>query len=307
MHDDKIIKLLSIFTDKSNIQKAIIGIYGLSLNSIQVNFIKQYKPHGIVLFSRNIDHNSNSQLLNLTKQIINCSQDHTPIIFIDQEGGRVQRINPPLSSRDYPPPLSLSSTYFYNKQKCRDTIYENYYSLTKDMLKYGIKGILGPVADLHYMTNTSVISDRSFSDDPNVVIDLVTSALLGIKDAGGLSCLKHAPGHGRAKVDSHFTLPVIYDDYLSLKNTDFRVFKELVSNASVLIDYVMTAHVVFDCIDPHNPITTSVKGLKFLKSLVANKKIISDDLCMKAIQGTMTSKIDCAIEAGCDFITVCHY
>ena len=286
--------------------RIIIGIYGHVLDQQTKDFLIERRPHGVILFGRNIDHSSSTQAKNLVNNIKKCSNE--TIVFIDQEGGRIQRMKPPLVEKMYPPANVFEHIYGKDKEAGLQAVYDNYKQLTTNLvIGYGITGIFAPVCDLYHPSLTDVIGDRAFSSDPKIVTDLAIAAIRGIKDGGGLSCIKHVPGHGRAQVDSHLDLPRVSTGLNTLMNTDFFVFAEIMRVIPKLVDYAMTAHIVYDCIDPKLPITTSPQGVKFLREqLKIMCPIMGDDLNMKALQGSLNTVYARTKQAGCDISLICH-
>ncbi|MDF2966015.1 MAG: sodB [Rickettsiaceae bacterium] len=183
-------------------------------------------------------------------------------------------------------------------------LYDNYFNITKDLLNIGINVNCVPVADLYYPDADIIIGDRSFGTDPAIVIEFCHVVMQAVKDAGGKYIIKHIPGHGRAKVDSHLELPTIDTELEELRATDYKVFKSLSERGA---DMAMTAHIVFTCLDPSVPITLSRKGINFIRQeLGFNGILISDDINMKALNGDLAEIALNAIKAGCDLVLHCN-
>lgn len=281
----------------------IVGIKGTVLTNDEIAHLLNIKPHGFILFKRNIE--SKKQIIKLTNSLQNLFPDRDlkiPIL-IDQEGGRVQRIKQPIAEKNYP-----SAGYFREYaekeglKKALDLAYLNYFELASELKSLGINVNTVPCADLLYIEADSIIGDRSFGNDIANVIEFCKIVIKAHKDVGVETVIKHIPGHGRAKVDSHFDLPYIDNSIEELLNTDFKVFQELAPYCK----YAMTAHIVFKDIDPFYPITLSPKGINFIRDVIGFKgEIITDAIEMKALKGSVAENSKLALEAGCNFVLHC--
>jgi beta-N-acetylhexosaminidase len=277
----------------------IFGIKGVSFTSEELAFFKSNPPLGFIIFTRNIE--SLEQLKNLTNIMREISGDDT-MILIDQEGGRVCRLKPPLF-RECPSAEYFANLYDEIGEGAFSTLYDNYFAITKDLLDLGINVNCAPVADLHYDYADKIIGDRSFGRDPFMVIKFCETILTAISDAGGIGIIKHIPGHGRARFDSHLTLPYISESLSDLEESDFLVFKSLSKSASI----AMTAHIVYEAIDQDNPMTFSKVGINYIRENIGfHGKIITDCLTMKALAGNnYQEKAQNALAAGCDILLHC--
>lgn len=279
--------------------KGIFGISSIVLTSEEKEFISHYKPHGIIFFKRNCE--SKEQIKALSDSI--KSIDSKIKIFIDQEGGRVARIKPPLAEKEYP-----NMEYFgeiYKNSSSEDAalaVEQNFFELMSELKTFGIDVTCAPVCDLRHKGAHDITGDRSFGEDVQMVIDLAKAALNGIHRAGGEGVLKHIPGHGRSKKDSHYDLPIVDASLEELKSTDFAVFKALANECK----YAMTAHIIYNCLDDKNPITTSSEGIKYIREQIGFKGILmTDDIDMKALTGTSKDKTLSSLKAGCDIVLQC--
>ncbi|MDC0864480.1 glycoside hydrolase family 3 N-terminal domain-containing protein [Rickettsiaceae bacterium] len=297
-------------------QIIIFGIGGYSLTSDEINLFKNniQKIAGFILFSRNVK--SRKQIIELTKSLKSLSPNIK--IFVDQEGGRVARIKPPIIKTLHPSAEKLSLEYQVDKTSTKQRIYDNYFSLMSDLKALGIDSPCAPMCDIRYDGASNVIGDRSFGDNANQVIDLCNSAINGVLSAEGIPFIKHIPGHGRALLDSHLDLPVVDASLEDLKESDFKVFKEL-SNKQV---WGMTAHIVYNAIDPTLSATISRKVISYIRNEIGFDGIlVSDDICMHALHGQIAHdnlkeskqefiKSLCrvttnALSAGCDIVLHC--
>ncbi|MBH87602.1 MAG: beta-N-acetylhexosaminidase [Pelagibacterales bacterium] len=280
-----------------NIKSVIIGISGLILTKDEKNLLKTYLPIGIILFSRNIK--NNNQVLRLTNEIrevlgFDC------LILIDQEGGRVQRLKEP-NCPNYP-----AANFFGElaKKSVKDAVratYLNYYLLGKDLINIGINVNCAPCLDVKNLNTHEVIGDRAFSSDPKIVSLLGEAACNGLIKSGVLPIIKHIPGHGKAVSDSHLSLPIINDKVKSLEKSDFLPFKNLSD-----MPMAMTAHILYEDIDNRLPVTQSRLANTFIRKNIKYKGIlISDDIEMLALSGSLQDKIKSIYKANYDLILHC--
>jgi len=167
----------------------------------------------------------------------------------------------------------------------------------------GIDATCAPVCDLRHPGAHDIVGNRSFGTDLQIVIDLCIAALDGIHRAGGEGVLKHIPGHGRSMHDSHLDLPTIDTNLEELERTDFTIFKALADKCP----YAMTAHIVYTCFDKKNTVTTSKTAIDYIrKHLGFRGMLMSDDLDMKALSGTLSERTKRSLQAGCDIALQCN-
>jgi beta-glucosidase-like glycosyl hydrolase len=291
---------------KQKLNKIIFGLSGKTLTQEEKEFFLKSQPLGVILFSRNIE--SSEQLQNLT----NSLKDLLPEvkIFIDQEGGRVARIKPPIAKKLYPKAEYFSDLYQKDEKNAQKEVKENYSELMSELGSFKIDSPCAPVCDLLYKDAHSVIGDRSFGENVQQVVDLCRKAIEAINEQKGIAFVKHIPGHGRSKVDSHHGLPVVDTDLETLEQTDFKVFKEL-ANEPV---WAMTAHIIYTALDDKKPATLSSKVIKYIRENIGFKgPLVTDDICMKALHtdknfdwNTSLAKVAKeSIEAGCDIVLHC--
>ena len=276
----------------------ITGLHSTKLSKNEIKFLRKYKPWGVILFSRNIK--SINQAKKLTDQIKVLFNDNNYPILIDQEGGRVNRL------KNFFNTDSLTGEYFgklYLKDKKKfNRHYKIFLQETSYLLKLiGVNINTLPVLDLRSRFASNVIGDRSFSNNKKVVskigdicIDYFHKNKIG-------TVIKHIPGHGLAKVDSHKETPIIkkYQSYL-IKN-DFSVFKNKKSF------FAMTAHIIYQNIDKLNTVTHSKKIIKLIRNNIKFKNILmSDDISMKSLKPSIKSSTVRAFNAGCDLVLHCN-
>jgi len=270
---------------------------GTSLSKDEIELLKDIKPFGFILFSRNIV--SIHQLKKLIKDIRNIVKWECPIL-IDQEGGRVQRLVKP-NALSYPPSRLFGNIAKYNLIDAEKAVFLNYKLIGSDLINIGINVNCAPCIDVTSKLTHSVIGDRAFSSDAKIVARLGQQACKGLLNLGVIPIIKHIPGHGRATSDSHKVLPIIKDKIYSLNNKDFYPFKYLCN-----MPIAMTAHIIYKHIDNKYPISTSKKAYNFIRNQIKFKGIIvSDDIGMKALSGSIEEKIGNINSAGYDIVLHC--
>jgi beta-N-acetylhexosaminidase len=277
---------------------AIVSISGLTLTKREKIIIKKEKPWGIILFKRNIL--SQTQLIILTKSIKELMKDKKYPILIDEEGGKVSRFSNFLDNSLY------NQNYFGDIYQLNKNIGIKLYKLYIDSLaealtKVGININTAPVLDLKKKNSHSVIGNRSYSENPFVVNELGKLCVKLFKKKKIATVIKHIPGHGGSNSDSHFALPKINDTFKSLKQNDFKCFK----NTSSF--FAMTAHILYTKIDKKNNATHSNIILKkIIRNEIGFKGIlISDDISMKALKYDIIKNAHLALKAGCNLVLYC--
>jgi beta-N-acetylhexosaminidase len=276
----------------------ITGIKSTTLTSREKFFLKKFKPWGVILFSRNIKSiNQTRKLTNSIKKIFN---DKNYPIITDQEGGRVNRFGKIFKSSD------LTSEYFgklYLKNKKKfNFYYKKFINQTSKILKStGININTVPVLDLRVKGANSVIGDRSFSSNPKVVSKIGDICIETFHKKKICTIIKHIPGHGLAKVDSHKSTPTVNNKYNQLIKNDFFTFK----NKKSLM--AMTAHIIYKDLDTVNTATHSKKVIKKIRKDIKFKHIlISDDISMKSLKYSTKINTLKAFSAGCDLVLHCN-
>ena len=276
----------------------IIGIKSLQLSKNEIYFLKKYKPWGVILFLRNIK--SIKQTKNLTDNIRKIFRDKNYPILIDQEGGRVNRLSNIISFDN------LTSEYFGNlfeKEKMKlDIIYKLFIDKTSSLLKLiGANINTVPVLDLRIKGSSSIIGDRSFSKKVNTVSKMGDLCIKLFHENSIGTIIKHIPGHGLAKVDSHNFTPVVNKSLKYLKKYDFSVFKKKNSF------FAMTGHVIYKNIDKLNTATHSKKVINHIRKIIGFRNIIiSDDLSMKSLKESMKENTVKSFKAGCNIALHCN-
>ena len=282
----------------NNRRSFIIGIKSIKLSSKEKSFLKKYRPWGIILFTRNIK--DINQTLKLTSSIRKIFKDKNYPILIDQEGGRVNRLKNIISFEN------LTSEFFGNRFINDYKEFKLFYKLFIDKTSYLLKSIgvninTVPVLDLKVEGASKIIGDRSFSKDPKIVSTIGDYCIKYFHENGVGTVIKHIPGHGLSKVDSHEFTPVVKKKRSYLEKKDFAPFK----NKKTF--FAMTAHIIFDKIDRANTVTHSKKLIKLIRNNIKFRNIlISDDISMKSLKGTLEDNTIKAFKAGCDIVLHCN-
>jgi beta-N-acetylhexosaminidase len=278
----------------------ITGVSGTRLSESERSFLREAQPAGAILFSRNVE--SLAQVAALVGDLRDTAAPDPFLILIDQEGGRVQRIKPPLCPA-YPPAAVFASLYATDPAKAVALAYDNARVMGDDLNRLGITVNCAPVLDCPVPGADRVIGDRAYGVAPDAIIALGRAVADGLFDSGVLPVIKHTPGHGRATADSHFKLPKVKTSLPELEETDFAPFLALCD-----LPIAMTAHVVYTAVDPDRPATTSkivvddvIRGATRFDGL-----LLTDDLSMKALSGPLGQRTVDAIAAGCDIALHCN-
>ena len=282
-----------------NRKALIVGIKGLTLSSFEVSFLKKEKPWGVILFSRNIQ--NLTQLKNLIYKIKKILNDKKYPILIDQEGGKVSRLNKIVD-------LSIfSQSLFANLYKKDKKLFYNNLKIYIDLVcnimnQVGVNINTVPVLDVVRKNSHEIIRDRSFSSNPDLVSKMGNIYIKSFNKNKIATVTKHIPGHGLSKSDSHFKLQSINASKKKLTNIDFKPFKKCKTFFS------MTAHIIYKTYDPNFTATHS----KIIINKVIRKKIgfrgiiISDDISMKSLKYGLINNALMALEAGCNLVLHCN-
>jgi len=277
---------------------AIFGLQGAQLSQQERDFFKAVDPLGYILFARNVD--DRQQLRALTESLRDISgRDDVPIL-IDQEGGRVARMSAP-QWLTYPTAAALAYGFAAQPALAAQAVRLNYAALGLDLAEVGISVDCAPVLDVPQAGAHDVIGDRAFGDSAEQVAQLGQAALDGLADAGIVGVIKHIPGHGRAGVDSHHHLPVVEVDEAALA-LDIAPFKAL-AHAPM----AMTAHVLYRAWDATQCATLSPTIIQNVirQRIGFDGLLMSDDLDMKALVGTVPELAAQSLAAGCDVALNC--
>jgi len=282
----------------NNRRSFIVGLKSTEISSQEQLFLKKYNPWGIILFTRNIK--NLNQTKKLTSKIRNIFNDKKYPIMIDQEGGRVSRLENIISFKN------LTSDFFGKKYVKNKKDFDIYFKIFIDKTSYLLKE-LGininsvPVLDLKISGSSKIIGDRSFSRDPNIVSKIGDICIQTYKENSIGTIIKHIPGHGLAKVDSHFSTPYINKTLKYLLKNDFKAFKNKNSF------FAMTGHLIFNQIDKDNTVTHSRKMINIIRKKIGFKNLlISDDLSMKSLKKSLKINTIDTFKAGCNLALHCN-
>ena len=276
----------------------IVGLKSTKLLIKEKKFLIKHKPWGIILFSRNIK--NIAQVKKLTDEIRKIFKDKNYPILIDQEGGRVNRLKKffnadPLTSEFF------GKLYLKDKKKFY-SYYKIFIKKTSFLLKLiGVNINTLPVLDLRSKGSSSIIGDRSFSKDPKTVSKIGDICINNFHLNNIGTVIKHIPGHGLAKVDSHKLTPTVKKSLKYLIKNDFSDFRKKSSS------FAMTAHIVYTNIDSLNTATHSKKIIQLIRNNIKFKNIIiSDDISMKSLKSSIITNTLRAFNAGCDLVLHCN-
>lgn len=278
----------------------IFGCAGLLLRDSERQFFRDADPVGFILFARNVE--SPDQVRRLVAELRECAGGDSAFVLIDQEGGRVARLKPPYW-REAPPAGRIGALYAASPDAGIAAAWLNARLQAEELHALGIDVDCAPVLDLSVPGAHDIIGDRSFGADTAAIAALGRSACNGFMAGGVLPVVKHVPGHGRALQDSHKALPVVSVARQVLESTDFAPFRDLADMPAA-----MTAHVVYEAVDPDNPATTSATVIRdVIRGAIGfDGLLISDDLSMKALQGGLGARAAAAHRAGCDVVLHCN-
>ena len=278
---------------------AIYGCSGLVLSEAERDFFADVRPWGFILFRRNVE--SPDQVRALVEALRASIGNPDAPVLIDQEGGRVQRLGPPHWPK-YPPGAAYLQAAKGDAGQARELVRLGARLMAHDLKALGITVDCVPVLDVPVPGAHDIIGDRAYAQDPATVSLLGRAAAEGLLAGGVLPIIKHIPDHGRAFADSHHDLPVVHADFETLDGWDFAPFKALSD-----MPMAMTAHVVYDAVDPKRPATTSKKAIRMMRDhLGFSGLIMSDDLSMKALSGSLTERAEASLKAGCDVVLHCN-
>ncbi|MCW6510820.1 beta-N-acetylhexosaminidase [Lichenifustis flavocetrariae] len=276
----------------------VCGCEGLVLSAEERAFLGEERPWGLILFKRNVA--SVEQLRDLTSTFRDCVGRPDAPVLIDQEGGRVQRLGPP-----HWPAYPAAASYLHYKDGFGSSEAAKLGGrlIAADLRQAGITVDCAPVLDVPAPGSHQVIGNRAFGPEPDVVARLGRAFAEGLLEGGVLPVIKHIPGHGRTGVDSHLELPVVQATRSELEAVDFPPFRTLAD-----LPVAMTAHLVFTALDPERPATTSrlivetiIRGALGFSGL-----LLTDDLSMEALKGTLGERAAAASAAGCDILLHCN-
>lgn len=281
--------------------KALItGVSGTALSSAERRFIASERPWGFILFRRNVE--TPSQTITLIRELRSALGTANAPVLIDQEGGRVQRLQPP-HWPVYPAGAVFGRLYDIDPALGLTAARLSARLIADDLSKLGISVDCLPLADVPVAGADAVIGDRAYGNEAAKVAAIARAVTTGLEQGGILPVLKHIPGHGRAAADSHIELPSVDASENELERTDFAAFRPLAD-----LPMAMTAHVVFTALDPAHPATTSATMIqKVIRGSIGFQGLLmSDDVSMNALAGTIAERAAAVFAAGCDMVLHCN-
>ena len=272
----------------------ILDAEGTRLSTDEKTLFREADPFGFILFARNIE--DGNQLRALCDEMREAVGRDAPIL-IDQEGGRVQRLRPPLA-RDWTPPLDFAQAAGAEAHKA---MYLRYLLIALELRSYGIDVNCAPMVDVPRENTHDFLTDRCYGRTPADAAALGRAVSMGLMAGGVLPVLKHIPGHGLATQDSHHDLPVVSAPESELDQVDFAPFKVLND-----LPMAMTAHVVYEAYGPL-PATMSPRMIQVIRNEIGfDNLLMTDDISMKALQGSYAEITQGSLAAGCDVVLLCN-
>ena len=283
-----------------SISASILGCAGTTLSREETAFFRDVKPWGFILFARNVE--TPEQVRKLIDALRETVGRADAPVLIDQEGGRVQRLKPPHWPL-YPPGRAYGRLGVNDPLLKREIARLGARLIAHDLASLGINVDCVPVLDVPDPQGHEIIGDRAYGETPEEVGVLGRAAAEGLIAGGVLPVIKHIPGHGRARADSHLELPVVEASWDDLDARDFAPFRVLSD-----MPMAMTAHVIYTAVDKKRPATTSKKALqKVIRGAIGfDGLVMSDDLSMKALSGDFRDRAEDALAAGCDVVLHCN-
>lgn len=273
---------------------AIFGCEALHLSPAERDFFRDFDPFGFIIFARNVD--TPEQLLALTSSLREAVGREAPIL-IDQEGGRVQRMRAP-HWREWTPPLQAIAEA---GDRAAEIMALRSKIIATELLAVGIDANCAPLADIASEMTHAFLRNRCYGETAESVTRIARAVADAYLEMGVLPVAKHLPGHGRSVNDTHHDLPTVTVDRDTLIKTDFAPFKALSD-----LPMAMTAHIVFTAYDGVNPATQSPEMLRVIREEIGfGGLLMTDDLNMQALSGTLSERTGRSIAAGCDIALHC--
>ena len=281
-------------------QAVIFGLHGTQLQATERDFFKEVQPLGYILFKRNCE--NRQQLRQLTDSLREVSGRDDLLILIDQEGGRVVRLAPPEWGAI--PAAATFDALAQNKdmETASRATYLQARIIASQLSDAGITVNCAPLADIPAPGSHDIIGDRAFGKTAVQVTALAHQQAKGLLEGGILPVLKHIPGHGRAMADSHEALPIVDASLETLCATDFKPFQALAN-----LPFGMTAHILYPALDQQLIATQSPTIIDYIRREIGfDGALMTDDLSMKAMKGSMAQRAELSLKAGCDIVLHCN-
>ncbi|MEQ1784338.1 MAG: beta-N-acetylhexosaminidase [Hyphomonadaceae bacterium] len=276
----------------------ILSVSGHTLTDGEKTLLARANPWGMILMGRSCA--NPAQIKALISEVQDITGRET-LFFLDQEGGRVRRLRPP-EWPAFTAPYTYLPLYRANPEQGREAVWLHHRLIAAELAAMGMHADCAPCTDLHHAGHHEIVGDRAFGDTSTEVAALAAAALEGLADGGVAGVIKHLPGHGRAEVDSHETLPVVRASRAEVEQdiAPFRAVRQATMG--------MTAHLAYAALDDeHTPATHSPKIIsEIIRGEIGfDGLLMTDDLGMKALGGTLASRATRALNAGCDVILHC--
>ncbi|MDE0779859.1 MAG: beta-N-acetylhexosaminidase [Alphaproteobacteria bacterium] len=277
----------------------IFAVSGTELTLEERRFLRDANPLGFILFGRNCE--EPAAIRKLTSDLRECVGRKDAPILIDQEGGTVMRLRPPIWVEG-PSAQTLGTLFLREPQRAMKAAHSLGAMFGAQLRDLGINVDCAPVADLGLPETTEAIGSRAYSKKPDVIVALARKMSDGLMQEGCLPVVKHMPGHGRGQVDSHQVLPRVETDIETLQRSDFAIFRSLND-----LPLAMSAHIVFDAVDPDSPATVSQKVINEVirGDIGFDGFLMSDDIAMSALEGNPAQRAQDVLNAGCDAVLHC--
>ncbi|WP_116131532.1 beta-N-acetylhexosaminidase [Tropicimonas sp. IMCC34043] len=275
----------------------ILGCAGTALSADERDFFAEAQPWGFILFARNVE--TPDQIRRLTGDLRAAVGRDAPVL-VDQEGGRVQRMRAP-HWREWLPPLDQMART-PDPERAARAMFLRYRLIAEELRAVGIDTDCAPMADIARPDTHPFLRNRCFGEDVATVVAGARAAAEGLMAGGVLPVLKHVPGHGLSRLDSHLDLPVIDAPADLLRAEDFAAFAGLAD-----LPMAMTAHLTFTAFDPDRPATQSARMVGLIRDEIGfDGLLMSDDLSMQALRGGPAERAEATIAAGCDLVLHCN-
>jgi beta-N-acetylhexosaminidase len=276
----------------------ITALAGPELRAAEAAVLRRTQPCGIILFARNVqDPEQVRRLINGAREAVGSDI----LVLIDHEGGRVQRLRPP-HWRALPPAAAFGRLHASDPQRAIAAARQTARLVAAELIACGINTNCAPVLDVPIVGSHAIIGDRAYGAEPRRVCVLGRAVAKGYMDGGVLPVMKHVPGHGRATKDSHHDLPLVSATREELADTDFATFRSLAD-----LPAAMTAHVVFEAVDARLPASISPRVTQeIIRGAIGfDGLLMSDDLGMRALSGSIGERAAAVIAAGSDVALLC--
>lgn len=274
---------------------AILGADGLRLSAGEKALYRETRPFGFILFARNL---ADADQIRALCGDMREAAGHDAPITIDQEGGRVQRLVPPLA-RQWTPPLDFARAAGPDAARA---MYLRARLIADELRGLGLDSNCAPLCDIAFPHTHPFLRNRCYGPNPETVTALARATAQGHLDGGVLPVMKHIPGHGRSAADTHFDLPQVSADLPELEACDFAPFAALSD-----LPMAMTGHLVFSAIDPARPATQSADVIEVIRQGIGFKGLLmTDDIGMEALSGSVAERTRAALAAGCDVVLHCN-